>query len=119
MLSQIEQDLITSVSKLLGPWIDQVRRQQSDEERIAFRRQFARFADWVAFYSLRPPVNGYVIAGYLLELVSSGAGLDDVNEAAEAIRFTYALRRVPLDLEPINAALALAAAQLSPGRTLH
>jgi hypothetical protein len=84
------------------------------------RDAFMRFVDWTLFYGLAPPVNGTVVAGYLLEMIScSDAPIEEVRLAAAVIKRYYREHRVYLDEQPIAAALELAEAQLSPGRTLN
>ena len=83
------------------------------------RDEFRDFADLAAFYGLRMPVNGDQVATYLLEMLAEGASLADVRRAANAIAACYAERKRFLDLAPIQAALNIAAAQLSPDRTLN
>ena len=81
--------------------------------------KFAQLVDWARFYGLRMPVNGEEVATYLLEMMADGASLAEIKRAANAIAACYAQRRRFLDLVPINAALQIAAAQLSPDRILN
>jgi hypothetical protein len=77
-----------------------------------------RFTDWCNFYGVRPPASALAVAGFLLEMVADGASLEDVKAAAAAIQYMYRSQRTYLDPGTIDAALALAQAQLGP-RTLQ
>ena len=114
-MSEENREMRQAVLSLLAPWMNRTRPQMSDEK----REEFLLFADWVTFHGLRPPVSGLEVAGYLLELIAENVQLDRVRRAAEAIRSYYRVHRVYLDSEPIDAALALAEAQLSPERVLQ
>jgi hypothetical protein len=80
---------------------------------------FRRFLDWAAFMGLQMPADGGDVAGYLLELLADGASLPMIKRAAKAIQGAYVERRCYLDPRPIEAALAIAATQLSPNRVLN
>jgi hypothetical protein len=77
------------------------------------------FADWVIFNGMVMPVSGMVAAAYLLELAADNAPLEAVRLAADAIRQYYAQHHAYIDDEAIRAAIALAEAQLAPGRLLQ
>jgi hypothetical protein len=77
------------------------------------------FVSWCHFHDLPMPANGEMVATYLLEMMTDGASLPDIKRAAKSIAACYAQRRCFLDSIPIKAALALAAAQLSPNRTIN
>jgi hypothetical protein len=85
-------------------------KQQSD---------FREFLDWVRFYGFAMPVPAEAVGDYLLELLADGATLPQIKRSADSIAACYVQRRHFLDPVPIRAALKLAAAQLSPGRTIN
>jgi hypothetical protein len=87
----------------------------SDEQRNDLRH----FLDWCAFYGLPMPAGGDEVAEYPLDMMVDGAPLADIQRAASSIAACYEQRRCFLDPAPIRAALKIAAAQLSPGRTLN
>jgi hypothetical protein len=82
-------------------------------------KHFSQFVDWLAFYGLRMPAEGDVVADYLLDMMANGASLSEINRAAASITDAYARRRCFLDILPIRAALAMCEAQLSPNRVLN
>ena len=104
-----------STREILAAWTAKVHHMPSQRQRDEFRD----FMDWAAFYGLRMPVSGKQVGEYLLEMLADGASLADVRRAANAIAACYAERKRFLDLTPIQAALNIAAAQLSPDRTLN
>jgi hypothetical protein len=65
------------------------------------------------------PVEGEVVADYLLDKMLDGADLSEIKNAAAAIIDAYARRRCFLDVLPIKAAPAMCEAQLSPHRILN
>jgi hypothetical protein len=83
------------------------------------RDDFRAFMDWCNFYDLPMPVHGEEVAAYLLEMMADGASLAVIKRTAASIAACYAQRRCFLDSVPVKAALALAAAQLSPNRVLN
>jgi hypothetical protein len=80
---------------------------------------FRRFLDWTIFMGLPVPPAAEDVAGYLLELLADGASLPMIKRAGKAIQGAYVERRCYLDPRPIEAALAIAATQLSPNRVLN
>src|SRR5262245_17004744 len=100
---------------MLRGWIEATtpmptRSQQND---------WGRFLDWCRFYGLLMPVDGIEVANYLLGLMADGERLRDIRRAARAIIAYYQKHQCFLDHRPIKAALAMAAAQLAPNRTLN
>jgi hypothetical protein len=83
------------------------------------RDDFRAFADWCDFYDVAMPASGEKVGEYLLELLADGSSLALITRAAESIACVYQSRRHFLDPAPVKAALAVAAAQLSPNRILH
>jgi hypothetical protein len=83
------------------------------------REDFADFVEWCRFNDLAMPVEGDEVAAYLLEVLTNGATLHRITEAAASIAASYARRKSFLDLIPLRAALEIAKAQLDPHRTLN
>jgi hypothetical protein len=83
------------------------------------RSDFRHFDDWCRFNGLRMPASAYAVADYLLDMLENGAPLADIERVATSIDAIYEHRGCPLDRRPIKAALAMAAAQLSPNRVLN
>jgi hypothetical protein len=83
------------------------------------RDDYRGLLDWAAFNGLPMPVPGEEVAEYLLELMADGASVKQIERVAESIAVLYAQRRCFLDMIPIKAAIALAAAQLDPNRTIN
>ena len=113
-----KQELSHNVDAILREWLE-AERAQVRNQAAAHRETFARFCDWMKFYGMRWPVSGHIVAGYLLEIMADGAPLDEIKRAATAVAFHCAHQREYLDLVPVKAALALAAAQLDPNRVLN
>jgi hypothetical protein len=100
---------------ILSAWIKAEATVPSKRQHEDFRQ----FLDWLGFYGLRMPVGGEEVAAYLLEMMADGASLAVIKRAAASIAACYAQRRCFLDMVPVKAALALAAAQLNPNRVLN
>src|SRR5262245_44005580 len=83
------------------------------------RDDYRGLIDWAAFNDLPMPVPGELVAEYLLELVADGESVARIKRVADSIAALYAQRRTFLDMIPIKAALALAAAQLDPNRIIN
>jgi hypothetical protein len=83
------------------------------------REDFRDFVDWCSFYGFAMPVNANVAAAYLLEKMDNREPLPSIKRAARSIAIGYEQRKCFLDPVPIRAALALAAAQLSPNRVIN
>jgi hypothetical protein len=116
-----EQEITATVNRILADWIavEHQRAWPTPAELEFYREAYRDFAQWAESYGLRLPVSGHAVAGYLLELASDGVPAADLARMADAIAFYYSLNRTYLDGEPISAALALVAAQMSPDRTLN
>jgi hypothetical protein len=80
---------------------------------------FSRFVDWARFYDIPMPAEGEAVAQYLLELMADGAALSEIRRVAVSISTSYKRRRCFLDALPVEAALAMCEAQLSPDRVLN
>lgn len=80
---------------------------------------FSQFLEWAHFYDLHMPVEGEAVAAYLITLMHDGNKLEDIKRVAESIASSYKRRRCFLDLLPVEAALEMCEAQLSPGRVLN
>jgi hypothetical protein len=65
------------------------------------------------------PAEGEAVAQYLLELMADGAALSEIRRVAVSISTSYKRRRCFLDALPVEAALAMCEAQLSPDRVLN
>ena len=91
----------------------------SDEEADRRRRAFRAFADWCTRYEVSTPCGSYVVCRYLVEMINDCRPLDEIAAAADAIKAVYAKRGAPLDHRPIDAVLAMAEAQLAPGRSIN
>jgi hypothetical protein len=104
-----------NINSILAGWIEAERTMPSARQHDDFRA----FTSWCDFYDLPMPASGEQVATYLLELLADGALLPDIKRTAKSITACYAQRRCFLDSIPIKAALALAAAQLSPNRTIN
>src|SRR5215475_12289751 len=105
---------VSELELVLRPWV-----KATSMPSASATKQFSKFVDWLAFYGLRMPAEGDVVADYLLDMMASGAALSEVRGAAEAITDAYARRRCFLDVLPVRAALAMCEAQLSPNRILN
>lgn len=116
-----EQEITATVNRILADWIEVEHRKAWPEpaELEFYREAYRHFAEWAESYGLRLPATGHAVAAYLLELAADGVPVTDLARLADAIAFHYSLDRAYLDPEPINAAIALLAAQTSPSRTLN
>ena len=106
---------ISEIDPMLRLWIEAMRMPRNRNE----TSDFSRFVDWARFYDIPMPADGEAVAQYLLELMAEGAALPDIQRIAASISSSYKRRRCFLDALPIEAALAMCAAQLSPDRVLN
>jgi len=102
----------------LGPWIE-AEREQDRKQSESYREGICAFAEWCDYYGVSLAAGGHIVAGYLLELGADGAPLPVLIRVAAAVDFLYRRTRRFLEREPIDAALALMAAQMSVDRTLN
>ena len=114
-----EDELAEHHSSILRGCIALMTKMPSPEQRARQRDDFRAFADWCDFYGLSMPVEGEDVAQYLLELMADGASLAQLERVAASVSAFYQQRRCFLDPVPIEAALVLAEAQLSPNRTIN
>ncbi len=106
----IEADDCT-YDEMLETWSEEGCAQPNQAE------TFRRFVDWTVLTGIKSP-GGRDVAKFLLEMLAAGAALEMIERAADAIHRGYVEHRLYLDLLPVEAALEIAAAQLST-RTLH
>lgn len=108
----------TAVNTILRPWLE-AERAQDDQWLGQYLRGLRDFANWADHYDLDMCAGGSVIAAYLIELTETGASLTDLMRIASALDFFFRRSRRFLDVVPIDAALAYAAAQTPSNRTLN
>jgi hypothetical protein len=102
----------------LRPWLE-AEREQDDQQLGPYLREFRDFADWAEHYDLDICAGGSVVAAYLIEMTEAGASLPHLMRVASALDFFFRRSRRFLDVVPIDAALAYAAAQTAPDRVLN
>ena len=118
-MTDVEREIAEATRHVLQPWIDSVQARMTDGKVRAHRQAFRKFADWCLFYQVPTPCNAIVCARFLLELIEEDRPLDEVKAVAAAIKYFYSQRRIYLDHDPLDAAIEVAEAQLSPGRVLQ
>jgi uncharacterized protein (DUF2236 family) len=110
----------TSANNLtLQTWIKARAMQDDPGQQKRQAEAFDHFVAWARFYGVPMPCSGEEVASYLLEMLADGTAEAVLRESAAAIQKVYIVRRTYLDPRPIEAALAIAAAQLSPNRVLN
>jgi hypothetical protein len=113
-----EQQIASSVNAVLAPFLA-IERERSRRQHSLHGARFSEFAGWCKLYGVDPLAGADILAGFLLEAAANGAPVPELTEWATAVDWFYRLRGAYLDPEPINAALALVAEQMSPHRTLN
>jgi hypothetical protein len=78
------------------------------QERRLFAAAFRRFQEWAALCGVRAlPATGHVAAFYLLDMLTAGEPLGDIECAADAIKFTHEMAEKWIDRAPIDAAVQI------------
>jgi hypothetical protein len=97
------------IAEQIEDMLDVEHELPSESDRKLFAREFSKFAHWSDEQGLRSlPASGHVAAAYLLDLHFAGGSLNEIADAAAAIKSAHEASRQYLDWAPISAALDFA-----------
>jgi hypothetical protein len=107
--------LQTNIRKNLQQWV----AANASRPRPGDAEWMTDLLGWCDHYGFRSLPTGWTVAEFLLDLLSEGAPVPVLEQAANAIQREYQWRGKFLDVRPIDAALDIAEAQLSSDRILN
>jgi hypothetical protein len=111
-----ENAIARHIEEIVDVDSERVRSLPSEAECELFEeefKKFAAFADDCGVGAL--PATGHTVAFYLMELLASGASLNDIADATAGIKHVHEMAQQYLDWAPIHAALEFAIQERNPG----